>query len=324
MVLKVLICDSDESYLDALVKFLISSDVKMNIACYSDVNAFKKGSGIFDVKLMTEEYIAVDNDSIAAKEKIQLLDSKDLPLEGIEHLYKFQSMDTFLDKLVEAVLKKSIKVKNDGGARLVGVMSPSHHNLTLPFSMVYAKLCRQYGRVLFVDLGDDMSFLNIDTTDKYNLIDYIYEIQAGKKDIQIENYIENYEGISCMLPVVDPEELWEITSDDWEELIVNLRKSEFDVVVLMFGEFNRDFFEVMHLLDDLMLVGGKDAYSTACTKKFKDYILAKGLMIEPQEVVLTKKLCEQFTGYDVEKILQGNLNEWIGGIKRDQIKFARG
>lgn len=315
---KILICDKDESYLDALTKYLISSAGDLNITTYSKVNLFKKTEKEFDLRLMTKEFIKELKPYDKNQGRLfQLLGSNDEEIEGIEHIYKFQKMSSFIDRLGILEEKRKIRSKYNKNARITGIISPTHHNMSLPFSMVYAKICRQEGKVLFVDMSYLVSISNTDIVGKRNLTDLLYAVDNPLgENIDIGKYVENYEGISCILPATDPEELWEIKKEQWESLLQELKSSNYDVVIMAFGEYSKNFYDIVDNLDDLMLVGEDDSYSKKRITKFQKYLIEKGVTIESQLVYLPKDICEKYKNNEIKNILQGNLSEWIRGIER--------
>lgn len=314
---KLLVCDLDESYLDALVKFILTSDEGIEVTCYSDMIAYGRCSGDFDVVLMGQVFYREMGDRIRGKICVQLLGTNDTPIAGMEYIYKFQSMDSFMKKLQEYSLSNGRKLKDEGKTRVVGIFSPSHHMHTSSFSYVYAKLCREYGKVLLVNLGENPGFNYAFFQGKKNIVDYIYELTGNAEDVPLAEFVENFKGIQCLLPARDPEEIWELGEAEWAKLVTELRGSIYDVVLLVFGEFGRYFFDLIGYIDDLMLVGGDDKYSLTTNGRFKEYLVKRGCMVDVQDVVLNKELCDRISKYDLDVILSGNLAEWLNGIRRD-------
>jgi hypothetical protein len=321
---KVLICETDESYLDALVKFLVASDSALNITCYSEVKGFMAEKGSYDVILMSQEFWMAENKKVHGRINIQITSGEDDLIDGLEHMYKFQNMQKLLERLWQEGLGGGRIATEGRKTRFVGVISPSHHNLTVPFSLVYSKICRKYGKVLFVDLGSEMGNYFSDEMEKDNLIDYLFELQADRFDVDLADYTTSYKGITCMLPALDPEEIWGITESDWKLFARGLRSQKFDVVVILFDEFSQNFFDVSGILDDLMVVGSEDAYSLKCVERFSLYLAKKNIGLMPQNVILNDNICNKFTRFDIDNIMKGNLEEWIRDVRRCGMVSARG
>lgn len=314
---RILICDEDESYLDALTKYLISAAGDLDIKTYSKKDLFKEADKNVDLRLMTSEFIK----ELAPYDKnqgkiFQLLGSDDEQLPNVDHIYKFQRMTSFVDKL--GILEEKRKRRsNNSGARIMGIISPTHHNMTIPFSMVYSKICRQEGKVLFIDLSHEMDEHRVNIKGKRNITDFLYSIDNPiKEEIEIGKYVENYEGIYYMMPATDPEELWEVEKEQWEVFIGELRNSNYDVVIIAFGEYSKNFYDIVDFLDELMLVGEDEEYSKKRIVKFQKYLMEKGVTVNNQIVYLPSKICEKYKNEEIKEILKGNLSEWIRGIER--------
>jgi hypothetical protein len=233
-------------------------------------------------------------------------------------------MDSLLRKLGNYSLSNGRKMKDEGRTRIVGVFSPSHHMHTVSFAFVYAKLCREYGKVLLVNLAESTGSFGIGYEGNKNLIDYIYELSSNRNEIPLSDYVVNFEGIQCLLPAVDPEEIWEIGKSEWAKMVTEFRNSNYGVVVLLFGEFGRNFFDLIEYLDDLMLVGGDDKFSITTKDQFQSYLMKRGCDVAIQDVVLNKDLCDRIAMYDLDVIMNGNLTEWLNGVRRDSRVAAVG
>lgn len=313
---RVLICDKDESYLNALVRYLIASESSFDITCFSEEEAFLRDEGEYDVKLMTENFIELEANGVGKKgELIQLTTACSNPIEGVAHFYKFQNMNVLIERLLECDHINNRRHTTEMKTRLVGIFSPVHHNLIVPFSMVYSKICRQEGKVLYINLGSEMSMSKDEKS--LNLTDYLYAItEPDRKPVNIEKYTVPFQGISCLMPSMDPEELWDVSNEEWENFMKEVKSSQFETVILMIPEFVKHFVTIASFFDDLMLVGGDDPYSSAGIRKFHEYLIKKRIGAKIQDVILDERLNQRFSRFDVERALSGDLTDWIGCINR--------
>ena len=276
---KMLICDTDVSYLRALVGYLMGDSDEYDITCFSDTDGYISSSNTYDVRLLTKDFIENGHDELLGndndidkgiKEKnhgdsvdIQLLGANDVPVVGMNHLYKFQDMRAFMEKLTRLTLKQAIMNDSENDSKLIGVYSPSHHRLKLPFSLVYSNICKNKGKVLLVDLEAN-SYLNtvVGKEPSHNLTDYMYALstEVDGHEVSISDYINFHDGLAYMAPVSDPAELWEIGEEQWRHLAAKLKKSPFDVVVIVIGEMGNDINGIMRGLSEIVLVEGNDEY----------------------------------------------------------------
>ncbi len=337
---KMLICDMDVSYLRALVGYLMGDSDEYDITCFSDTDGYISSSNTFDVRLLTKDFIGNNHDDLLDDEiepqdkskgnsvDIQLLGANDVPEIGMNHLYKFQDMKTFMEKLERFTLKNATKNCSGNNSKLIGVYSPSHHRLKLPFSLVYSNICKNNGKVLLVDLEAN-SYLNkiVGKDPVHNLTDYMYALSTDtvEDEMSIGDYVNFYDGLAYMAPVSDPAELWEIEEEQWSQLAAKLKQSPFDVVVIVIGEMGNEINGIMKGLSEIILVEGNDEYSEECLKKYKDYLERKKLNISVQEVRLEDRDKDFGRKFNIVELMQDNPDKWINNVKRyDRVVSAVG
>ncbi|MBP7058923.1 MAG: hypothetical protein KBA87_00655 [Lachnospiraceae bacterium] len=341
---KMLICDMDVSYLRALVGYLMGDSDEYDITCFSDTDGYISSSNTFDVRLLTKDFIGnihdelLDgdrDDGIKLQDKskgksvdIQLLGANDVPEIGMNHLYKFQDMRTFMEKLERFTLKNASKNCSGSDSKLIGVYSPSHNRLKLPFSLVYSNICKNNGKVLLVDLEAN-SYLNkvVGKDPIHNLTDYMYALstETAEYEISLGDYVNFYDGLAYMAPVSDPAELWEIEKEQWSQLAAKLKQSPFDVVVIVIGEMGNEINGIMKGLSEIILVEGNDEYAEECMKKYEYYLERKKLNISVQEVRLEDRDKEFGRKFDIVELMHDNPGKWINNVKRyDRVVRAVG
>ena len=173
------------------------------------------------------------------------------------------------------------------------------------------------------------SYLNtvVGKEPSHNLTDYMYALstEVDGHEVSISDYINFHDGLAYMAPVSDPAELWEIGEDQWRHLAAKLKKSPFDVVVIVIGEMGNDINGIMRGLSEIVLVEGNDEYSDECLKKYEDYLERKKLNISVQEVRLEDRDKNFSRRFSIVDLMQDNPGKWINNVKRyDRVVSAVG
>lgn len=171
-------------------------------------------------------------------------------------LYKFQAMDTFLGRLIKKASKR--EASNDsidtGNQHITAVISPIHHELELPFSLMVSQWLSEERKVLFVDL-EPMSILPqlIQQEETKDLLDFLYQLESQKqeqlqKDISSEQkkqmqqqllseYIFYYQGISYLAPSQNALDFSDVTKEQWLYLWKVIAQSSYEEIVVLYDGF---------------------------------------------------------------------------------------
>ena len=254
------IADRDEAYLSAVTNYLLRSRKNLSVSACSDSAHLPSGQ-TFDILLTSLDMAESAVESVSAKRTVYLLSSGDIAPEGAETVYRFQPMDVFVERLLQIDMSQ----KQSGGPRLLGVFSPIHHELSLPFSLALAKICSEEERTLFIDLTeasimpelfrDRVSFedredINVDNEDEAmpydngpDLLDVIYDIEStGAKRLK-DHFIKKCDGFSYLPSARDPELLSEVTKAQWFHFMDAVSHSGFECVVILSDRLPGHFVE---------------------------------------------------------------------------------
>ncbi len=316
--IRLLVCDLDEAYLDAVVRFLLGSKKDFVVNTYTDLDIFREDRGRYEIGLLTTPFLeAYDKGDILSEigEVLQLSDSMEPPFKTYEKLYKFQAMDQFLDRILRtSYLVPEERIRNGADIRYLAVYSPMHHELTLPFSLLLSRLMLTEGSVLFVDM-EASSILPelLNHVPEKNLLDYLYMLEVSEPEAgDIYEFCDHYEGISILPPVRSPAEIGSIRIEQWRRLMEGLSKEKFQVVVLLFDEVHVGFEEMVEYCDELVLVSRPGDYYRKYERTFLKYLKLSGITTEIREISLPMSANNLTDGsYQMEELFQGNLGNFI-------------
>ncbi|MFN2939004.1 hypothetical protein ACKX2D_08140 [Lachnospiraceae bacterium YH-ros2226] len=315
---RILICDSDKSYVNALVRYLLGCGQKFFISYLTDPSAYEKEEGAFEIGLMTEEYIRIyENDQVKKlhiRHVIQLCGSAEIGYRTYDSLYKFQSMTAFLDKLSNMEWKTlSPGSRYAGKTRIMGIYSPMRHELELPFALTYARYMSEKGKTIFLDIEEN-SIMNqlVGREAECNLVDAIYEMEQQGENFRIEVCLESYHGFSYLAPVSNPSELAHIGEKQWLALIHHIQESGFMNIIMLFGTLPQGFLSMLKEMDAIYLLGKAGSYYQTGTLQFAVSVKKMNPTISIQEVLLplnAGNLSE--SNYCMEELMDGNLGLFV-------------
>lgn len=311
---KILICDTDTAYTDALVGFLVDSGYGVLISVINDPDesidpadgyeAVILGSGFEDSRFIIQNGIRPDR-------LIRLIsgDTCKDPSEEI-HVDRFGSME----KLIQAigrVLGESNGQMRHGGSVITGIYSPMHHELMLPAALaVCAILSEKKERVLFVDL-EGLSILGDLTMDDGDLIDFFYLQETGK-DALLKDHIRYSDGFYYLPAMKNPSEAAYITEAQWMRLIGSVESMGFDDVVILFDHVIQGFEKILSRLDEMVLITKNGDYYRKSEERFCNFIKDRGFDSDIKRINLSVNAGNLSDGsYSISSLIQGNLGEII-------------
>ena len=277
---KVLICDDDAYYVRSLSRFMAWTKDEIKVSAYTDMSDFLNARGQFDLGLLGKDYIEVyerEKPDVKLKRVLYLCDEDATEYEDMEHLYKFQSMDCFMDRIYAAirqddVMKMLSGMKVEKGSS-IGVFSPIWHDLRLPFSMALTKAKNNDGKALFVDL-ETISILpelmgkSVDT----DLMDLLYLLEMNNDgSFALEEFVFYFEGIALLPPMRNPGRIGEVTAAQWEKLFMTAEKNGYKLVILM-DQMLQGFEEIIGGMKELIILGRPEDYYRKSQAKCMMYL----------------------------------------------------
>ncbi len=312
--LEVALCDFDSDYIFMFSNYVLSMP-KVSVHIFTTPEGFFSDETDYDVTIMTEDFdeIAGFRPKGTLGHKYFLSEESDILKEN--HIYKYQSIDKIVDEIRElreiGIAKASMK-KSKLNSKLVGVYSPTSHELQLPFAMALGQAYRTKGRVLFIDLEEISVMPSLIASDgKQNLMDLLYEINTSE-EIDITGYLQTFMGFDYIEPFFNPNEIGEIDVDTWTRFFNTLSNSNYDVVVVLFGRAINGFTEYIKQLDKLYILGRSGDYFRKGQEMFLEYLSRIEADIELENVILPMSAGNLTDGtYQIEELLQGNLGVFV-------------
>ncbi len=317
---KLLICDTDTAYAKALTAYLMQALKGFSITTYTDMEAFASDEEGYQVSLLGEEFLGVVKEAAKSGEDARFGEVLYLCArsggedEGYPTVFKFQQMGTF----VKAILAHSdVRGREKGeetgrGQHWIGIHSPIRHELQLPFALAYGRMRARQERVLFLDLETNSIMEElIDCEGSRSLIDALY-LSEEVEGADIAELADYYEGMSYLAPMRNFGEAVEVLPEQWKRLFYSVRKTDFDVVVVLFDDGVQCARELFGCLEELILLCKPGDYYRKSKGKVLNYIegLANGPMVQDVNLALSGGNLADGT-YRFEQLLEGNLGRFV-------------
>lgn len=327
--IRLLIADTDKAYLNALIRYLISSGNHYEVSGYTDVKDFLEEGNDFQIALLGDEFLAALEINPEKKRQFGnvLHLSGNMSTENSDYgtIYKFQRMSSFIEQLHGSLDTKKLErasVSGREGQRTQIIFSPMHHELALPFSLSMAKLMGEKSQTLFIDM-EGVSILPqlLERDIRRDLGDYLYHI-IGKVDDgkNITDFLGFYENFYYLAPMKGISSLASVTVEQWICLLENISRSDFEQVIILMDQTVQGEDALLQAADDILLLGKPGEYYEKSMNVFAAELEAEGLAGKCRELLLPMSVSQGPGEYQMRAILNGNL----GGFVRKEFMNAAG
>ena len=281
--MKLLICDDDVAYVEALVKHFISENpTHYEIRAYSTLDGLMHDRGTYDVGILGEQYLEAyekdDLEDVQIAHPLLLRAQEGEDREGVESIYKYQSMRSFKSQLAKTVGRGNVgmsQAREHGESRVIGVFSPMHHELQLPFALCLSDWCGQREPVLFVNMEAlSVQPALMDVEGRRDLLDLLYVVANRKETkVNLAEYICESEGISYIPPMNSPTEVAYITGEQWMSCGQKIRENFRGTIVLLLDYMMQGFEQVLSDCDGLILLTKPGEYYRKSMQAFRNRFL---------------------------------------------------
>ncbi len=319
---KIMICDTDYAYVQALTTYFISALRDTEITSYSKVDRFREDAGNYDVALLGKEFIEQLDETTKMRDRFgQIFMLTGDINEGSSNgdygiVYKFQKMQLFMEN-VRQIRRDPKEELNHTGKRWTGIYSPMRHELQLVFALAYCKQKQEAEperRLLFLDLEENSLFSElVGGPAAQNVADYLYLLESdGVSEEELLGCLNYYEGFACLPPVRHFQELLMIGSLRWEKFFDSVATLGFDQVVVLFDGAFRGTEELFGRLQDLLLLVRDGDFYRKYDRQIYTFLKEKPQPMMVREAVLPLSGANLSDGtYRMEQLMEGNLAKYV-------------
>ena len=287
--IKVAIFDADKGYRERFADYLMSyKAAEMELAVFTSEQFFFEALDVdkFHLFVLGGGYEAVlprarakkvpvlvltEYTQSYVKETIEMLD------EQVVYTSKYQSMDVITQKmqlLADAKWSRRDAQVSQQTLEVVGVFSPVRHEMQMLFSLLFARNAGREQKVLYINLLEFSGFSEVFKDTEYDLGDVILQMRGDM--VKAERFlacIYESEGFSYISPVLNPENIREITGEDVQKLLKAVADyTDYRTVVLDIGLNVGDFAEVLLACDRIYCLEKKGYLFEAQTRQFFSYL----------------------------------------------------
>lgn len=252
------VCDTDDGYRNRFVTYLVEHKSReVTVHAFSVLESFLEAlkEQKFDIAVFGKGFAKAE-DTVKEMGIPLLLLQDTVPeevREGLEYCaeqqgvcgraIRYQPMDGILHEIQVLVggrrMETAEAVAQVSGMEVIGIYSPMHHEMQMPFAMVLSELLAEKQKVLYVNLTKYSGFLELfHLPVEYDLGDIVLRLRNQR--LYPETFLKSvYEmdRVCYIPPFSNPENLHDFSMEDYLAFLEFLQdRTDFDAVVLDFGD----------------------------------------------------------------------------------------
>lgn len=356
--IRILLADTDEEYVTALVQYLLSRENETAVHFYTNTDAFSEDltymqPDTYDLALLSGEFLQEADRTIGVRYlpekvgRVLWMDSGRKGEEGygFERIMKFGPASAILDEIRRLIFGRTLRVAEAGimqmqptgaftaelkakyrdettaDANMLAIYSPIHHDLLLPFTLLICRMMAQEEQVILVDMEENSRLSGIlDRCWKGTLTDYMYLRESGEGNLK--EFLIYEDNIAILPPVDSPLEIARISEEQWDRLANDLRQTGAKVVWL-FGTLHQGTQTILERSSRLIVVGKQEDYYSRVQENAAEAVRRQFPHLQVEEVNLPMSVSTRTSGnWNIADLPQSNLASFVSRYAMGQRKAA--
>lgn len=316
--------DLEEEYAVSLMDFLnLKPTVPFEVQAFTQVKKlidYAKTNKI-DVLLIAETAIFDGIEDLGAEEIFVLSEDANAVDElGHRSIYKYQPTENILREVMCYYAEVSTVIKNKSSAvsnsmvEIIGVYSPVKRTLKTSFALTLGQLLSKKKRTLYINLEEYAGFNTLlRATYMTDMSDLMYYISQNKQNFiwKLASMVQSIGGLDYIPPALSTLDIKNIRKDQWMSFFEELKKCNYEVIVLDLGEAVDGIFDILRMCSKIYTPTRDDGVSYA---KMEQYEALLRIMEYEDVMEKTRKLSfSYFKGieYGPEQLVFSELGKYV-------------
>ncbi len=319
------LCDLEVEYISQLNNYMSTKkNVPFEVHAFTDIDLcadFVKDNRP-DVLMVSEEAryeLLKKTDPIEAGE-VFILSEENAAVSpsGEKCVYKYQNTENILKEVMYSYAEAAFPVTGlyqvGGDISFIGVYSPVKRSLKTLFALTLGQILALEKRVLYINMEEYSGFNNImKTAYMTDLSDIMYYISRGKPNFiwKMASITQSIGGLDYIPPALSPLDIKSVEKEKWFGFFEELKKCDYDTVILDLGEGVDGLFEILRLCDRIYTPTKDDGMSYA---KLEQYEALLKIMEYDDILEKTRKLSfSEFTDIHngPERLIYSQLGDYV-------------
>ncbi len=284
------ICDKEEAYATAFANYLTKiKTFPLQVKVCTDLGQVEDMLEKQEIYLLLihEKYQGRDLENLDVKRQILLVEREtDKDRDGIRCLYKYQSADALLAEVLEACAgEKGVFVQPGSRSgygktkEVIGVFSPVHRCGKTRYALKLGKELAHSGKVLYVGMECYGGLEGYFKEGSLSVADALYHVRQENQNLGslLSVTVESMEGLDFLPPAKMSEDMRNISSRDWIELIRQIVESGiYETVILDMDDGISGLYDILRNCTQIHLLYVKEEVALGKVRQFEGELQTMG------------------------------------------------
>lgn len=272
----------DREYLESFMNYISERNTGFNCLGFTKGESLKSYAGDNEIALLLTDTVCFERDArhINSGLTVVLTERPDeITAPDIFTVNILQPVDGIVQEILKAAARMEISVATGAAGEAGNIFtffSPVGRSLKTTLAMAASQLLSDKERTIYLNLEPDSGFTVLfrqdHDTDLSDLIFYLRDGAGGRARLMLESAVCESQGVSFIPPVMDPQDLMQLTGDEITDLINLIRASGYKNIVLDTGILLKGFEKLLYMSSRIYMPVREDAMSKAKTAQFYSYL----------------------------------------------------
>ena len=273
------ICDGERDYAEKFYEFAHKKEADgfkvVLFTEYEECKLFMEKNRI-GILLISEDFVKNEKDAVNAENTIILVKEKLTIYNGDASIYKFQSADTILKKVLDYCAEKNAPVFRRNCEKplsIIGIYSPVKRAFQTTFAITLGQILATKGKTLYLNFEGFSGFDSMMASkNKANLMDLMYYWLCPDVNfsLKLESTIEHIGGLDYVPPVHSFMNFEGISAKQWIDFINSFEEhSDYEYLILNLSENVTGLFDILSLCKMVYTVTDDRRISTAKISQYE-------------------------------------------------------
>ncbi len=282
------ICDREETYAHRLMDYFSSKKaVFFKTVAFSEEESLCRyaGDNALSVLLLSEKMANRDTLKVKADKRILLTESRESKPEDTEYVFKYQSAEALLKKVMSCYDAESAALGSAsawrGKKRLIGIYSPVGGTRKTSFALTMGQVYAREGAALYLNLESFSGLselLGISFSSGLSELLYFVGKQSGDPLAKLNTLMISAQNLDILPPADSPEDLHGISAGRWIGLFeMILQNSTYETLVVEFGADTEEIALLLDYCSRVYIPVREDPFAEAKIRELSEYLKERGV-----------------------------------------------
>ncbi|MBE5957538.1 MAG: hypothetical protein E7254_01575 [Lachnospiraceae bacterium] len=244
-------------------------------------------------------------------------------------IYKYQSVDNIIREMLEIIAEVDSGIKKTSAvlkkrAQIIGVYSPVARSGKTSLAITMGQLLSKEHEVLYVNLEEFSGLSNILPDEhKSDLSDLLYYYKQSPQliSVKLQAVVRKYHGMDYIPPMTYHNDLRNVNSREWVELINAIAEENYDYIILDLSNMVSDVMSLLEFSDYIYTPVCNDRMSMAKLNEYEEFLFnsaREDILEKTNKIKLPLKELPAWDENFLEELMWGCMGEFVRKLLKEK------